>query len=107
MTTKLEPPESTSVSRWLAELHMECYKKNLEHFDTVKPLLEIKDPELKKLGVTNSKDRSVMLVSLASYRSQTSSSSTIREESNPSPVFVRAHSTADSKAVSRRSSLRK
>ena len=49
------------------------------------PLLEIKDPELKKLGVTNSKDRSVMLVSLASYRSQTSSSSTIREESNPSP----------------------
>ena len=36
MTTKLEPPESTSVSRWLAELHMECYKKNLEHFDTVK-----------------------------------------------------------------------
>ncbi|CAI8014106.1 hypothetical protein GBAR_LOCUS8851 [Geodia barretti] len=85
MTTKLEPPESTSVSRWLAELHMECYKKNLEHFDNVKPLLEIKDPELKKLGVTNSKDRSVMLVSLASYRSQTSSSSTIREESNPSP----------------------
>ena len=49
------------------------------------PLLEIKDPELKKLGVTNSKDRSVMLVSLASYRSQTSSSSIIREESNPSP----------------------
>lgn len=36
MTTKLELPENTSVSRWLAELHMECYKKNLENFDSVK-----------------------------------------------------------------------
>ena len=35
MSTKTEPLENTSVSRWLAELHMECYKKNLENFDTV------------------------------------------------------------------------
>lgn len=35
MSTKTEPLEHTSVSRWLAELHMECYKKNLENFDTV------------------------------------------------------------------------
>ena len=35
MTTKAELLEVTSVSRWLAELRMECYKKNLENFDTV------------------------------------------------------------------------
>jgi hypothetical protein len=106
MTTKLgdPPPGSTSVSKWLAELHMECYKKNLEHFDTVKPLLDLKDPELKKLGVTNSKDRSAMLASLTGLRPL---SSTAGEEINSSPVLARAHSIADSKSVSRRSSLRK
>ena len=36
MSTKTEALENTSVSHWLAELHMECYKKNLEHLDTVK-----------------------------------------------------------------------
>ena len=36
MTTKVDHPENTSVSHWLAELRMECYKKNLENFDTVK-----------------------------------------------------------------------
>ena len=29
-------PESTSISSWLAELRMECYKKHLEDFDTIK-----------------------------------------------------------------------
>ena len=36
MTTKVDLPENTAVSHWLAELRMECYKKNLENFDTVK-----------------------------------------------------------------------
>lgn len=27
---------SLDVTSWLAELHMECYKKNLEHFETIK-----------------------------------------------------------------------
>lgn len=35
MTTKAEPLEM-SLSSWLAELRMECYKKNLENFDTIK-----------------------------------------------------------------------
>lgn len=30
------PIEKMSISAWLAELHMECYKKYLEDFDTVK-----------------------------------------------------------------------
>jgi len=36
MTSKTQPLENTSVSTWLAELHMECYKKNLENFDTIR-----------------------------------------------------------------------
>ena len=36
MTTKREPPESPTISTWLADLHMECYKKNLENYDTIK-----------------------------------------------------------------------
>ena len=28
--------DSLAVTSWLAELHMECYKKNLEDYDTVK-----------------------------------------------------------------------
>ena len=51
------------------------------------PLLEFKDPELRKLGVINSRDRSAMLASLASYRPSLSSSSplTPREEPSSSP----------------------
>lgn len=28
--------DSLAVSSWLADLRMECYKKNLENYDTVK-----------------------------------------------------------------------
>lgn len=36
MTTQVDLPENKAVSRWLADLRMECYKKNLENYDTVK-----------------------------------------------------------------------
>lgn len=29
-------PDTLSISRWLADLRMECYKKQLEDFDTIK-----------------------------------------------------------------------
>ena len=32
----LESSINQPVDSWLAELHMECYKKNLENFDTLK-----------------------------------------------------------------------
>lgn len=37
MTTKVsDGPGSLDVSSWLAELHMECYKKHLEDYETIK-----------------------------------------------------------------------
>jgi hypothetical protein len=37
MTTKVsDGPGSLNVSSWLAELHMECYKKHLEDYETIK-----------------------------------------------------------------------
>jgi cobalamin biosynthesis protein CbiG len=76
MSTKTGAPlESTPISDWLEELHMECYKKNLEDFETIKTLLDVKEIELKKLGVYNSRDRAAMLGSLANYRA-------VREESS-------------------------
>lgn len=37
MTTKVsDGPEYLDVSSWLAELHMECYKKHLEDYETIK-----------------------------------------------------------------------
>jgi len=29
-------PEKVTIEGWLADLHMECYKKQLEDFDTIK-----------------------------------------------------------------------
>ena len=34
MTTKAA--ENLDISSWLAELHMECYKKHLEDYETIK-----------------------------------------------------------------------
>ena len=37
MSTKAGVPlERTPISDWLEELHMECYKKNLEDYETIK-----------------------------------------------------------------------
>ena len=33
---RVQPLKSLSISSWLAELHMECYKRNLENYDTIK-----------------------------------------------------------------------
>ena len=43
----------------------------------IQPLLDLKEPDLKKLGIQNSKDRARMLGSLASYKSD-------REDTTPS-----------------------
>ena len=40
---------------------------SLTHTNT-QPLLDLKEPDLKKLGIQNSKDRARMLGSLANYR---------------------------------------
>ena len=36
MTTKAADSLSLDISSWLAELHMECYKKPLEDYQTIK-----------------------------------------------------------------------
>ena len=36
MSTKARSLENKSISSWLAELRMECYKKNLDDFDTIR-----------------------------------------------------------------------
>ena len=36
MTSAGDVLENMSIDKWLAELHMECYKKNLEKFNTIK-----------------------------------------------------------------------
>ena len=36
MTSAGDILENMSIDKWLAELHMECYKKNLEKYNTIK-----------------------------------------------------------------------
>lgn len=36
MTSTGDILENMPIDKWLAELHMECYKKNLEKYNTIK-----------------------------------------------------------------------
>ena len=36
MTSVSDALENMSIDKWLAELHMECYKKNFEKFNTIR-----------------------------------------------------------------------
>ncbi len=42
--------DSLAVSSWLANLRMECYKKNLENYDTVKVRLSSSEGRVIKNG---------------------------------------------------------
>jgi formylmethanofuran dehydrogenase subunit D len=61
------PLDSVTIEMWLQELRMECYKKNLEDYPNLKCVVELKDADLKRLGILNAKDRATMMGSLSKY----------------------------------------